>query len=130
MGADWAAAPGTRRQEPGAAGDAVLDEARRLPGCLGRYLLVQTVGGAFGQPPVVGEDQRRVVLLDEVQHTRDDDRPYRLAGQVAEILDHRLDLQRQRLLVPRVDDCHRPWHELRLSVHRPLTPTQESRDLV
>ena len=78
------------------------------PTDFGCDLLVEPVGRALGLAAVVGEDQGRAVLADQLEHPRDDRRPDRAAGQGAEVVHDGFDLQVQWLFVAGVDDGHRP----------------------
>ena len=71
----YRAAPGG--EDAAALDDSALDQPRRPAARLAGPLLVQAVGGAFGQPTAVGEDQRRVVAAHVPEHPRDDHRPDR-----------------------------------------------------
>ncbi len=76
--------------------------------CLARpSLLVDPIRRALGQAPVVDKDQRRAVLLDQVDDARHDERPDRVAGEGAEVVDDRLDLQIELFAIAGVDDGDR-----------------------
>ena len=78
---------------------------------LGGQLRIESVCRPFGQAPVTGEDKRRAVLADVLQHTRDDVRPDRARLQSLEIFDGRDDAQLQVLVIMRVDDADRTRDE-------------------
>ena len=112
--ADGAGArPVARRHQADAGDDAAPDQAGGFAGCFGGPLLVEIVARPFGQAAVVGEDERRLVRADQVEHLRDDRRPDRVAGQVAEVIDDRHDLQIERLFVGGVDDGDRAGMQVR-----------------
>jgi len=104
-----------RRQRLGAARRDFLRTFRR-------NLRVEPVRGPLRQPAIVGEDERGAVAHHVAQHLRDNGRPDGRAGQVAEILHRRHDLQVERLPVTRVHDSHGPGCWRSLSLPGPRSP--------
>jgi hypothetical protein len=94
-------------------------------------LLVDPIRRAFRQPPVVDEDQGGAVLVDEIDDARHDQRPDRVAGEGAEIVDHGLDLEIEGFAITGVDDGDGARDEgARLALALPRGAAQIARHLV
>ena len=93
-----------RRHQAESCDHPAFDEAGGFPSGFGGPLLVEVVAGPLRQTAVIGEDECGLVCADEIEHLRDDRRPHRVAGQVAEVVYDADDLQIHSLFVRGVDD--------------------------